>query len=200
MQLIPRTAYLSLTSLIEELSLRVSSRNGSKNILEIDFEPLQHIAGNLNPADLPTRTNCNAKDVEKDTPWQNGPSFLKLPRDQWPVSREFKIKIPDDEVVKTIQEPVIKVCHLKVSDKFACSCRVCSLLSTPCECSACKKAIKPSDSPHFQSLRHIMTRTTKIEKVRGVMARVLHISAAITKAKRPGGYKDFSRDEMNVIM
>ena len=49
--------------------------------LEIDFKPLQHIAGNLNPADLPTRTNCTAKDVEKDTPWQNGPSFLKLPRD-----------------------------------------------------------------------------------------------------------------------
>ena len=38
---------------------------------EVDFEPLQHIAGNLNPADLPTRTNCTAKDVKKDTPWQN---------------------------------------------------------------------------------------------------------------------------------
>ena len=38
---------------------------------EIVFEPLQHISGNLNPADLPTRTNCNPKDVEKDTTWQN---------------------------------------------------------------------------------------------------------------------------------
>ena len=110
------------------------------------------------------------------------------------------MKIPEDEIIKTIHKPVIKVCHLKVSNKFTCSCKVCSLLSVPCECSACKSAIKPSDSLHFQSLHHIMTRTTKIEKVRGVMARVPHTSAAITKAKRPGGYKDFSRDEMNIII
>ena len=167
---------------------------------EVSFEPLQHIAGTLNPADLPKRTDCTAEDVEKDTPWQNGPSFLKLPRENWPVSREFKIKIPQEEVVKTIQEPAIKVCHLKVSDKSVCSCKVCSLLSAPCECSTCRKAIKPSDSSHFQSLCHIMTRTTKIEKVRGVMARVLNTSAAITEAKRPGGYKDCSREEMDVIM
>ena len=116
---------------------------------EVDFKPLQHIAGNLNSADLPTRMNCTAKDVEKDTPWQNGPSFLKLPRDQWPVSRDFQMKIPEDEIIKMIHEPVIKVCHLKVSDKFTCSCKVCSLLSVPYECSACKSAIKPSDSPHL---------------------------------------------------
>merc|ERR1712115_159053 len=111
-------------------------------------------------------------------------------REQWPVSKEFKIKIPDEEVFKTIQEPAIKVCHLKVSDKSVCSCKVCSLLSALCECSTCRKAIKPSDSPHFQSLRHIMTQTTKIEKVRGIMVRFLRTSATITKAKRPGGYKD----------
>ena len=167
---------------------------------EVSFELLQHIAGTLNPADLPTRTSCTTQDVEKDMPWQNGPSFLKLPRENWPVSREFKIKIPDEEVIKTIQETVIKVCHLKVSDKSVCSCKVCSLLSAPCECSSCKKAIKLSDSPHFQSLCHIMTRTTKIEKVRGIMARVLRTSATITEVKRPGGYKDFSQEEMDVIM
>ena len=32
------------------------------------------------------------------------------------------------------------------------------------------------------------------------MARVLRTSATITKAKRPGGYKDFSKEEMNIIM
>ena len=29
-------------------------------------------SGSLTPADLPTRTNYNPKDVEKDTQWQNG--------------------------------------------------------------------------------------------------------------------------------
>ena len=110
------------------------------------------------------------------------------------------MKIPEDEIIGKIHEPVFQVCHFKVSNKFTCSCKVCSLLSVLCECGACKSAITLSDSLHFQSLRHIMTRTATIEKVRGVMARVLCTSAAITKAKRPGGYKDFSRDEMNVIM
>ena len=63
---------------------------------EIDIKPLQLIVGNLNPADLPTMRYCTAKEVENDTPWQNGLSFLMLPRDQWPVSRAFKMKIPDD--------------------------------------------------------------------------------------------------------
>ena len=35
---------------------------------EVSFEPLQHITGPLNPADLPTRTSCTAEDVEMDTP------------------------------------------------------------------------------------------------------------------------------------
>ena len=69
---------------------------------EILFEPLQHIPGNLNPAHLPTRTNYNPKDVEKGTTWQNGPDFLKLPRDQWPVSRDFKTKIPGDEIIRRL--------------------------------------------------------------------------------------------------
>ena len=147
-----------------------------------------------------TYTNCNAKGVEKNTPWQNGPSFLKLPGDQWPVSRDFKMKIPEDEIIKTIHELVIHVCHLKASNKLSCSCKACSLLSVPCECAACKSAIRPVDSPHFQSLCHIFMQTNKIEKARGIMARVLWTSAPITKAKRPGVYKDFSKDKMNAIM
>merc|ERR1711867_126947 len=45
-----------------------------------------------------------------------------------------------------------------------------------------------------------MTGTNKREKARGIMARVLRASAAITKAKRPRGYQDFTNDKMNEIM
>ena len=47
---------------------------------EVTVEDLQHIAGVINPADLPTRTNCTALDIGKESNWQNGPEFLKLPR------------------------------------------------------------------------------------------------------------------------
>ena len=118
------------------------------------------MAGPLNPTDLPTRAACTALHFGRNTPWQDGPDFLKLPREEWPVTRDFKNAIPEDEVVKTIKSPAAKLCHLKVSE--ACSCKLCSLLADPCGCSACKVALKPEDSLCFQSLRHIMTRTNNI--------------------------------------
>ena len=72
---------------------------------ETDFELLQHITGPLNPSDLPTRLSCSTSDVERNTPWQNGTEFLKLPREEWPVTRDFKNKIPEEEVVQTIKAP-----------------------------------------------------------------------------------------------
>ena len=129
-----------------------------------------------------------------DTPWQNGPSFLKLLREEWPVLREFKIKIPEEEVVKTIKATVSKICHLKVSTKSVCSCKTYSLLSDSCDCLACGKALKCTDSLCFQSLCHIMTRTNKIEKSHSIMAKVFRTSAAITEGKRPGGYQDYTRE------
>ena len=117
---------------------------------------------------------------------------MKLPREEWPVWREFKTQIPEEEVVKTIKTPASKICHLKVSSKSVCSCKTCSLLSKPCDCSASGKALKPTDSSYFQSLCHIMTRTNKIEKSHGIMARVLRTSNSIMEGKRPGGYQDYS--------
>ena len=99
---------------------------------ETDFEPLQQIAGPLNPADLPTISSCTALDVGRNTPWQIGPSFLKLPREEWPVTRDFKNEIPEDEVVKTIKAPAAKVCLLRMVP--TCSCKTCSLLTDPCQC------------------------------------------------------------------
>ena len=60
--------------------------------------------------------------------------------------------------------------------------------------------IKQADSPHFQSLRHVMTWINKLETARGTMARILRASAAITKANRPRGYQDFTRQEMDEII
>ena len=97
---------------------------------ETDFEPLQHIAGPLNPADLPTRSSCSAPEVERNTPWQNGTNFLKLPREEWPVTREFKNEIPEEEVVQTIKAPKMKLNLLRLVP--TCSYRLCSWLKDPC--------------------------------------------------------------------
>ena len=58
---------------------------------EVTFEPLQHIASPLNHIDLPT--TCTVPDFGMNTLWQEGLSFLKLSRKEWPAPREFKSQI-----------------------------------------------------------------------------------------------------------
>ena len=39
-------------------------------------EPVQHIAGELNPADLGTQGHASLAEVGSNSIWQNGPAFL----------------------------------------------------------------------------------------------------------------------------
>ena len=42
---------------------------------------------------------ARVSDLGQDSFWQQGPSFLSLRRDLWPVSREFvKVDLPEEEV------------------------------------------------------------------------------------------------------
>ena len=62
-------------------------------------EPVQHIAGELNPADLGTRGHATIADVSEDSVWQNGPKFLtELDREDWPISRQFRDYLPQAEL------------------------------------------------------------------------------------------------------
>ena len=57
-----------------------------------------HVAGPLNPADLPTRSSATADDVRGESVWQTGPAYLYLPKEQWPFSRNFLDHIPEQEL------------------------------------------------------------------------------------------------------
>ena len=59
-------------------------------------EPLQHVSGDLNPSDLPTRGMALPEDLQEGSLWQQGPDFLRLPRESWPVSRHFVTSVPDE--------------------------------------------------------------------------------------------------------
>merc|ERR1712240_603037 len=111
------------------------------------------------------RSSCSAPEVKRSTPWQNGPDFLKMPREEWPVTREFKNKIPEEEVVQTIKAPKVKLNLLRLVPM--CSCIVCFWLKDPCQCLDCKKALKLQNSSCFQSFCHMLIRTNSIERARG---------------------------------
>ena len=63
-----------------------------------------HLSSNDNAADQPTKLTSTLDDVSMDSPWQRGPSYLYLPRDQWPINQDFATRkdsvIPSCKIVK----------------------------------------------------------------------------------------------------
>ena len=64
-------------------------------------EPVQWISSELNTSDILTRGTACPADLGLTSAWQKGPDFFSLPRESWPVSRQFleniKVKIPKEE-------------------------------------------------------------------------------------------------------
>ena len=68
-----------------------------KNICPV--EDLMYVKSELNIADIGTRSAGKLKDMGLNTAWQRGPEFLCLPRDKWPVGRDFlPLSLPKEEI------------------------------------------------------------------------------------------------------
>ena len=65
-----------------------------------DVESPLFVPGVHNPADLGTREGVTMSDVKGGTPWQQGPAFLRLSRDQWPIRKEGEGVVPEEELRK----------------------------------------------------------------------------------------------------
>ena len=88
------------------------------------FEDLQHVSRDLNPKDLDTRGATKAGDIGLNSFCQQGPAFLGLRRELWPVSRTFLDKhsqtgevVPADEV-RTKKTVVISLMRSSVQKEI----------------------------------------------------------------------------------
>ena len=75
-----------------------SAANLSEISEETTVDPLQHVPGILNPADIPTRALTTPEEVMEGSIWQCGPSYLTLLREQWPFTRNFIDSIPKEKL------------------------------------------------------------------------------------------------------
>ena len=66
----------------------------------IEVDPLYWLPGDQNPADQGTRANVMAADIGPESVHQRGPDWMKEPFEVWPTSREFLVKVPDEEMRK----------------------------------------------------------------------------------------------------
>ena len=85
----------------QELSNQMLDNLGDTSVF-VDL--IQHTAGELNPADWPTRGNVSWKDLGPGSEWQDGPGYLHSTRDKWPITRDFVSKVPIEERRKKFLE------------------------------------------------------------------------------------------------
>ena len=110
----PSSAILLLDSECTISALEVSSGklkpffgNRKSEILEnldkiaqfCDVEETHHVSTDQNPADMLTRGHARLSDLGPNSFWMSGPSFFSLPREHWPVTRDFvKKNLPEEEM------------------------------------------------------------------------------------------------------
>ena len=82
-----------LTSRVSEFHLNLEDMRKKTFV-----EPLQHVPGTHNIADLATRGQATNQEIAPGSEWQDGPEYLKQPREQWPFSREFYRAVPPEEL------------------------------------------------------------------------------------------------------
>ena len=89
------------------------------NLLEVAeltmVNPVMHVPGPLNPADIPTRPTTTPDEVKHGSTWQSGPAYLTLPRDHWPFSREFMDVVPAAEM--RVSQWISKINYICICDK-----------------------------------------------------------------------------------
>ena len=76
--------------------------NRSNEILSVvDVKNIYHVRSKLNISDLATRTNATVEDISTGSAWQDGPAWMKLPRDEWPLTQDTGgTPVPEEETQK----------------------------------------------------------------------------------------------------
>ena len=90
----------------------VQDRMESWNRKGIKVRDLYHWPGASNIADLPTKGQAEVRDVVEGSEWQNGLKETRFPEVQWPISRNFVRKVPEEE-----KRPAIYGVHSSLKTK-----------------------------------------------------------------------------------
>jgi hypothetical protein len=73
-------------------------RGWEKSNPGIVVDKLHHWPGPRNIADIATKGRASIQDVDENSEWQLGPLEARFPRTSWPASRDFRRKVPEEEV------------------------------------------------------------------------------------------------------
>ena len=69
-----------------------------------EVEKFTHVAGKLNPADLGTRPGVRVDELGPGKLWQEGPAYLRQPREGWPITDKVGGAVPKEELRASSQQ------------------------------------------------------------------------------------------------
>ena len=76
-----------------------------------------HVPSDSNPADRPSRVDSEPPDIMPGSSWQRGPNYLRLPRKDWALERNFadrkgKVQVPVEEVARKYRDKLSVDCKM----------------------------------------------------------------------------------------
>ena len=85
----------------ETISLKEFMGNRASEVQKkTDVDEWVHTSSKDNIADLGTRKDATVEDVSKGSEWQDGKRWMKLSKEEWPVSKDFSGQdIPTEELI-----------------------------------------------------------------------------------------------------
>ena len=155
---------------VAEVDDILSSIKSANPMMTVD--PPFHTAGKINiMADMATRGLVTIQEVGDNSTWQQGLQYLEEERDCWPITRDFVREIPEEErrlkVYNMINTVVSKVNRGKE---------------------------EPGVLGLVDRLKNVMNYSDSLDKVRGIMVRLLRLSSACTGViNRP------TREDLKII-
>ena len=59
---------------------------------------IYHVRSKLNISDLATRADATVEDISPGSDWQDGPTWMRLPRSEWPLTQDTRgMAVPEEE-------------------------------------------------------------------------------------------------------
>ena len=92
---------------------------------EIMIDPVQHVLGLKNPADIPTCLTTTPDGVRGGNVWQDGSMYLKLPREKWPFTRKDLDLLQD----KQLHAPTTVFSLAPIVGLSICYCKTVSVIA-----------------------------------------------------------------------
>ena len=154
----------------ETSALREYMGNRSTEVLSVTpKENIYHVRSKLYISDLGTRADVTVEDISPGSDWQCGTDWMRLPREDWPLTQDTKgVTVPKEELRKvglvavvTTEAHSIDINRFK-GKSYTLLVRTIALLFKIAHCRSFKAASTPIDYSEIKLAESVLVKMSMI--------------------------------------